>query len=79
MKPTARFLLAIAAVAALSATAIDLPWVYDSSGRTEVVVKNSGVASHAGEFATMAGHWSYESNSTTLNTGAWHGVLLIVR
>lgn len=68
-----------AVFAALAAVAVDLPWVYDSSERTVVDVKSAGSANHSTEFASMAGHWSYPSNTSRLRTDAWHGVMLIIR
>ena len=67
------------AVAALSLAAVDLPWVYDSSERTVVDAKCVVAANHATTFASMAGHWSYASNTSRLRTVKWEGVTIIVR
>ena len=69
---------ASAALAALAAVAVDLPWVYDSSGRTVVDAKCVVAADHAADFASMAGHWSYESNTSRLRTEKWEGIMIIV-
>ena len=68
-----------AALAAFAAVAVDLPWVYDSSGRTVVEVKSVAAANHLGTFATMAGHWSYTSTTSYLRTVPWEGLTIIVR
>ena len=68
-----------AALAAFAAVAVDLPWVYDSSGRTVVEVKSVATANHLGTFATMAGHWSYTSTTSYLRTVPWEGLTIIVR
>ena len=70
---------AAAALAALAAAAVDLPWVYDSSERTVVEVKSVAAANHLGTFATMAGHWSYTSTTSYLRTVPWEGLTIIVR
>ena len=70
---------AAAALAALSAVAVDLPWVYDSSDRTVVDVKSVAAANHRGTFATMVGHWSYTSTTSYLRTVPWEGLTIIVR
>lgn len=70
---------AAAALAALSAVAVDLPWVYDSSDRTVVETKSAAAANHAGAFATMAGHWSYASMTSYLRTVPWKGLTVIFR
>ena len=67
------------ALAAFAAVAVDLPWVCDSSGRTIVDTKCVVAANHAEAFATMAGHWSYESNTSRLRTEKWEGITIIVR
>lgn len=64
---------------AVSAVAVDLQWVYDSSERTVVDAKCVVAANHAEAFATMAGHWSYESNTSRLRTEKWEGITIIVR
>lgn len=68
-----------AALVAFAAVAVDLPWVYDSSGRTVVEVKSVAAANHRGTFATMAGHWSYTSTTSYLRTVPWEGLTIIVR
>ena len=78
---TKRFIVAAAgaAWAAFAAVAVDLQWVYDSSERTVVDAKCVVAANHAEAFATMAGHWSYESNTSRLRTEKWEGITIIVR
>ncbi len=72
--------LALAAASvALSSVAVDLPWVYDSSARTVVEVMSVGTANHLGTFATMAGHWSYPSTTSRLQTTPWKGIMIIVK
>ena len=72
--------LALAAASvALSSVAVDLPWVYDSSARTVVEVKSVATANHLGTFATMAGHWSYPSTTSRLQTTPWKGIIIIVK
>ncbi len=68
-----------AVFAALAAVAVDLPWVYDSSARTVVEVKSVATANHLGTFATMAGHWSYPSTTSRLQTTPWKGIMIIVK
>ena len=63
---------------AVSAVAVDLPWVYDTSARDVTYVKSAASANHATAFASMAGHWSYESNASRLRTVKWEGVTVIV-
>ena len=84
MKPSrkstaAMCVLFCAAVAALSLAAVDLPWVYDTSGRSVVETKSVGAANHLGTFATMAGHWSYPSTTSRLQTTPWKGIMIIVK
>ena len=61
------------------ADAVDLPWVYDTSGRSVVETKSVGTANHLGTFATMAGHWSYPSTTSRLQTTPWKGIMIIVK
>ena len=61
------------------ADAVDLPWVYDTSGRSVVETKSVGAANHLGTFATMAGHWSYPSTTSRLHTTPWKGIMIIVK
>ncbi len=61
------------------ADALDLPWVYDTSGRSVVETKSVGTANHLGTFATMAGHWSYPSTTSRLQTTPWKGIMIIVK
>ena len=68
-----------AAMAALAAAAVDLPWVYDSSERTVVEVKSVAAANFADDFASMFGHWSYTSNVSHLRTVKWKGLTVIFR
>jgi len=67
------------AAAALSVAAVDLPWVYDTSGRTVVVAKSSADANCSDDFFSMAGNWSYPSAATRLRTVPWQGVTIVVR
>ena len=72
-------LVCAAALAAAAAGAVDLPWIYDTSGRTVVETKSVAAANHSGAFATMAGHWSYISTTSYLRTVPWKGVTIIIR
>ena len=83
--PLCRSTLKTAATAAAGvmlaavADAVDLPWVYDTSGRSVVETKSVGTANHLGTFATMAGHWSYPSTTSRLQTTPWKGIMIIVK
>lgn len=68
-----------ACLVAASSFGIDLPWVYDSSERTVVDVKSVAIATHAGVFASMLGHWSYASDASSIQTTKWQGLHFIVR
>ena len=68
-----------AAWAVFAAVAVDLPWVYDSSERTVVDAKSAVSANHLATFASMAGHWSYPSTTSRLQTTPWKGIMIIVK
>ena len=68
----------IVTAATLVASAVDLPWTYDTSGRTVVDVKSNSTASPAGAFVTMAGHWSYESTTSRIRSTPWTGITIVV-
>ena len=42
-------------------------------------VKSVAIATHAGVFASMLGHWSYASDASSIQTTKWQGLHLIVR
>lgn len=71
--------LACAAAVSAAAGAVDLPWTYDTSGRTVVEAKSTAAVGHSGAFATMAGHWSYVSTTSHLRTVPWKGITIIFR
>lgn len=64
--------------AAAAAVAADLPWVYDTSGRTVADVKSVSSACYDGAFDTMAGNWSYVSTTSYLRSKPWTGLMIIV-
>ena len=63
---------------AFAASAVNLPWTYDTSGRTVVDVTSKSAASPAGAFVTMTGHWSYESFTSLIRSMPWPGFRIVV-
>ena len=58
--------------------AVDLPWVYDLSGRTIVEVTDKTSLNYSGSMITMSGFWRYLSNSAHIHTLDWCGITIIM-
>ena len=66
-----------AVFSAFAASAVNLPWTYDTSGRTVVDVTSKSADSPAGAFVTMTGHWSYESITSLIRSMPWPGFRIV--
>ena len=75
MKPSKKWVAAFAALP-IAVLAADLPWIYDTSARNQVVVSHSDHSTSPFELVSMSGFWTYPAIIPYLRTVKWYSMVI---